>query len=399
VMSLLGMIVFVAGMLSVILSVSKQWRMKPVSLMTKDSTRVAFNGLLFTLQFGVSIALTVCTITIIRQMDFLEHAPLGFNRNMIQLSAPDKTASNDLLVLKQKVAGLSTVSNVTVCSGNPISGNSVARYTLENGEFYSPYLFSGDDDFLKTLDLQLVEGELPTEHNKGKLVNQKLIQMFNLNDPVGQRIPGTDDIIRGVVKDFTCSSFKQEIPPVIISYGKEGKALLIDFKGHRLAELLPQLQRQWRAVFPDQAFTYRIIQEDLMRKYKEDTFFYRIMVAFSVVSLVLSCFGLFALSWAVTEARTKEMGVRKVLGATSLDILNLLTLLFTKRIAIGFVFAAPIGYYLMSQWLARFASRIELDIWTFILSVILVGVVAVLTLSLQTVKATLANPVDSLKNE
>lgn len=399
VMSLLGMIIFVAGISVVILSVAKQWRMKPVSLMTKDSTTVRFNGFLFTMQFMVSIALTVCTVTIIRQMDFLENAPLGFNRNVIQLDAPNKAAAKDVLVLKQKVGALATVNHVTACSGNPINGNSMVRYDLENGAFYSPNIFSGDDDFLKTLNLELLEGELLTEHSNGKLVNQKLIKLFNLKNPVGQRIPGTKDIIRGVVKDFTCSSFKQEIPPVIISYYNEGRALLVDFKGHGLAEVMPQLQQQWRSVFPESVFTYRIIQEDLMKKYKEDTFFYRIMIAFSVVSIVLSCFGLFALSWAVTEARTKEMGIRKVLGATSLDILNLLTLLFTKRIALAFVFAAPIGYYLMSQWLTRFANRIEMDAWIFVLSVILVGVVAVLTLSLQTVKATLTNPVDSLRSE
>ena len=136
-----------------------------------------------------------------------------------------------------------------------------------------------------------------------------------------------------------------------------------------------------------------------MKKYKEDTFFDKIIITFSVISIILSCFGLFALSWAVIQSRTKEMGIRKVLGATALDILNLLTLTFTKRIILAFMIAAPVGYYLMDQWLTRFANKIELNIWIFGIAGLMVTLVAFMTLSLQTVRATMTNPVDEIKNE
>jgi putative ABC transport system permease protein len=203
----------------------------------------------------------------------------------------------------------------------------------------------------------------------------------------------------GVVSDFTCGSFKMEIPPVVISYKQNGNALLIDYKGNELAQLLPQIQMEWQQVFPDYAFTYKVIQEDLMKKYKEDTFFYRIIITFSIISMVLSCFGLFALSWAVIQSRTKEMGIRKVLGATAVDVLNLLTLTFTKRILIAFLLAAPVGYYLMDEWLARFANRIELNGWVFMISGGVVVAVAFATLSFQTIKATMTNPVDEIRSE
>ena len=395
----IGVVLFLSGALVVILSVSKQWSMKPISLMTKDSSKLAFNRLLFTIQFVISITLAICSVTIIQQMNYIENAPLGFNRNIVQLNTPDKKFSEMLSVLKQKIAQLPDVNNVTVSGGNPISGNWIVRYDLDNEQFYTPYLFGGDDDFLKTLDLKLVEGELPSEKNNGKLVNQKLVRQFNLKKPIGEQVPGTKDIITGVVEDFTCSSFKQEIPPVIISYYKNGQALLIDYKGNNLSRLLPQLQAEWKSVFPDYYFTYRIIQEELMKKYKEDTFFYKIIVTFSIISMILSCFGLFALSWAVIQSRTKEMGIRKVLGATSIDILNLLTLTFTKRIIVAFIIAAPVGYYLMNQWLTRFANKIELNIWIFAISGLIVTLVAFVTLSLQTVKATMTNPVDEIRNE
>jgi putative ABC transport system permease protein len=383
----------------VILSVSKQWSMRPISLMNKTSSKVKFNKLLFTIQFIISIGLAICSVTVIQQMNYIENAPLGFNRNIIQLSAPDKKLKEMLPILKQKLTQLPDVNNVTVSSGNPIFGNMVVRYDLDNEQFYSPYLFSGDEDFFKTLKLKLIEGELPSETNHGKLVNQKLLQQFNIKNPLGEKIPGTKDIIIGVVEDFTCSSFKQEVPPVIISYNKGGQSLLIDYKEGNLSKLLPQIQATWRSVFPDNYFSYKIIQEELMKKYKEDTFFYKIIITFSIVTMILSCFGLFALSWAVTQSRTKEIGIRKVLGATSMDILNLLTITFTKRILVAFLIAAPVGYYFMNQWLSRFANKIELNIWIFGISGLVVTLVALITLSLQTVKATLTNPVDEIRNE
>jgi putative ABC transport system permease protein len=367
--------------------------------MANDSSKIRFSKLLFTIQFVISITLAICSVTIVQQMNHIENASLGFNRHIVQLNAPDKKYSQALSVLKQKITQLPDVNNVTISNGNPIFGNMVARYDLDNEQFYTPYLFGGDEDYLKTLDLKLIEGELPSEKNNGKLVNQTLVRQFNLKNAVGKQVPGTKDVIVGVVEDFTCGSFKQEIPPAIISFQKEGKSLLIDYRGSNLSKILPKIQTEWEGVFPDYAFTYRLIQEELKKKYKEDTFFYKIIITFSIISMVLSCFGLFALSWAVVQSRTKEMGIRKVLGATPLDILNLLTLTFTKRIILAFVIAAPVGYYLMDQWLTRFANKIELNVWIFCISGLMVIFIAFVTLSLQTMKATMTNPVDEIRTE
>jgi putative ABC transport system permease protein len=392
-------VLFLIVSLVVILSVSKQWSMKPINLMANDSSKIRFSRLLFTIQFVISITLAICSVTIVQQMNHIENAPLGFNRHIVQLNAPDKKYSQTLSVLKQKIIQLPDVNNVTVSNGNPIFGNMIVRYDLDNEQFYTPYLFGGDEDYLKTLDLKLIDGELPSVKNNGKLVNQTLVRQFNLKKAVGEQIPGTKDVIVGVVEDFTCGSFKQEIPPAIISFHKEGQSLLIDYRGSNLSKILPQIQTEWMSVFPDYSFSYRVIQEELMKKYKEDTFFYKIIITFSVISMILSCFGLFSLSWAVVQSRTKEMGIRKILGATPLDILNLLTLTFTKRIILAFVIAAPVGYYLMNQWLTRFTNKIELNVWIFCISGLMVTFIAFVTLSLQTVKATMTNPVDEIRNE
>jgi putative ABC transport system permease protein len=392
-------VLFGIGSLVVVLSVLRQWSIVPINLMARDSSKVKFSKALFTLQFTISITLAICAVTIVQQMNYVENAPLGFNRHIIQVNAPDKKASNALTVLKQKVIQLPDVHTATISSGNPIFGNMIVRYEVDNGQFYSPYLFGGDEDYLKTLGLKLVEGQMPSEKNNGKLVNQTLVRQFNLAKAVGEQIPGTKDVIVGVVEDFTCGSFKQEIPPAIISFHKEGQSLLIGYEGSDLSTILPQIQTAWTSVFPDRTFSYRLIQDELMKKYKEDNFFYKIIVAFSVISMVLSCFGLFALSWAVVQSRTKEIGIRKIVGATPANILNLLTMTFTKRIVIAFAIAAPVGYYLMDEWLMRFANKIELNAWIFGVSGLMVIIVAVVTLSLQTLKATLVNPIDEIRNE
>jgi putative ABC transport system permease protein len=160
-------ILFLIGSLVAVLSVSKQWNMKPINLMAKDSSKLRFSRLLFTIQFVISITLAICSITIVQQMNHIENAPLGFNRHIIQLNAPDEKYSQTLSVLKQKIKQLPDVNNVTVSNGNPIFGNMIVRYDLDNEQVYTPYLFSGDEDYLKTLDLKLIEGALPSEKNNG----------------------------------------------------------------------------------------------------------------------------------------------------------------------------------------------------------------------------------------
>lgn len=400
VMLAIGAIVFVLGMLVVLFSVMQQGKVQPVALMKNANTsKITFNRSLFTVQFVISITLIICSITIIRQMDFIENEPLGFNRNILRLQSPDKSLNAKLPVLKQQLLQVNGVQHAAIASGNPLSGNWMARYDLENGEFYTPYLFSGDEDLIKTLDLTLLSGEFPSATNQGKLVNEKLVRYFRMAQPIGEKIPGTSDVIIGVVKDFTCTSFKEEIAPAIISYSQDNSRLLIDYHGQSLSLLLPQIEKEWSKVFPEHYFSYQIIQEELMKKYKSARFFYKTVVAFSVISILISCFGLFALSWAVAQSRVKEMGIRKVLGATAKDIMSLLTINFIKRIGIAFLIAAPAGYYLMDQWLHTFANRITLNAGIFIIAGIAVTSIALLTMSVQTVRAAFTNPVNELKNE
>jgi len=395
-----GGIVFVTGMSVVLFSMAQQRQVQTIDLLKNVTTsKVMFSKMLFTIQFVVSITLAICAITVIGQMDFLKNEPLGFNRNIVRLQSPGKKLNDRLNSLKLSLLQIKGIRQVSIATASPISGMWMIRYDLEDGKFYTPYLFSGDEDFPSTLSLTLLEGEFPSATRQGKVVNEKFVKYFNMRHPIGEKVPGTKDQIIGVVKDFTCTSFKDEIQPSILSYSVNNSRLLIDYSGQSIEGLLPQVEAAWKKIFPDYIFSYQVIEEELMKKYQDEHFFYKTVVAFAITTIVISCFGLFALSWAVTQSRTKEMGIRKVLGATVRDIMNLLTINFLRHIALAFLIAAPFGYYLMNTWLSHFARRIPLGTKVFVFTGVTVLLLALITMSIQTLQAARKNPVTELKND
>ncbi|HMJ69816.1 MAG TPA: FtsX-like permease family protein [Cyclobacteriaceae bacterium] len=388
----IGLSVFVLGLVAILFSVLQQRHVLPVNMMKNTTSKVRVSKLFFTLQFFVSITLCVCSITIIRQMNFIENEPLGFNRNILQVSPPSNGPE-----FKNRILQVAGINHAALAAGNPITGNMIVRYELEDGKLFTPFIFSGDEDFIATLDLKLTQGSLDLKNVSEKLVNETLVKHFNMADPIGMTIPGTEDRIAGVVKDFTCASFKQEIPPVIISYNANANQLLIDYSGTDLVSLLPKVRAAWSEMFPNELFGYKIIQQDLMKKYSEETLFYKIVVASSITSMIISCFGLFALSWAVIKSRAREMGIRKILGAGAADVLRLLTASFAKRLLVAFVLAAPAGYYMMDLWLSRFVYKVTMSAWIFVAAAVVLATITVVTLGIQTTKASLSSPLDEIR--
>lgn len=377
-------------------------RIDPISLISQRSQpKIKFNILLFTLQFVISTALIICSAIIIKQTEYIKNKPLGFNRHVIELQAPSEALAAKLPVLKQKLLQESKIEHVSLTSGNPITGNSVIRYELENEDFYTPYFLSGDEDLLSTLGLELIEGQnLTAGVHDGKLVNKKLVEYFNLQDPIGAIIPGTgNEKIIGVVNDFNSVSLKKEIPLYIIGYNPGGSRILVDYTNKNIQELLPRIEKSWKEVFPENRLVYHLLDEELLARHEEDFFFYRIIVTFSIASILITCFGLFALVWGNSRKKTKEIGIRKTLGASVISIIYLLIRDFSKWVMVAFMVAVPIAYYAMHQWLQSFAFKTEVSWWIFALSGVFSLFVALLTVSFQTVKASLANPVDALRYE
>ncbi|SDM75049.1 putative ABC transport system permease protein [Catalinimonas alkaloidigena] len=404
-----GKVVGGFGLLILVLGGAVTWvlsrylaRIRPVDLLRRASqARWRFNRVFFTVQFVISLALLICTAIFIKQTQYIQHKPLGFNRNLIELRPATPEQAGKLPVLKQELAQEPLVQHASLASGNPISGNMVIRYELPDGELYTPYALSGDEQLLVTLGLTLVTGRNigPGEPN-GKLVNEKFVRYFHLDDPIGAPVPGApDETIIGVVRDFNSVSLKQEIPLYLIGYNPTPGRLLIDFSGAELATVLPRLERAWNEVYPDQPFDYALLNEELLTKHREDFFLYRLVVAFAVGSMAITCFGLFALAWGTARRKTKEIAIRKSLGASAGSIFTLLTWEFSRWIVLAFGLAAPLAYFLMQRWLDHFVYKTDLSGWIFVASGAVALGIALLTVSAQTLRAARANPVDSLRYE
>lgn len=377
------------------------WRLNPLGLINdKLAHKVKANQLMFTVQFFISVSLVISSFVVISQMQFIKNTPLGFNKHLLQLYLPTNDQKAKLHVLKEQLLNYPEFSNASVTSGNPISGNAIVRYELPDKSIYAPFLLIGDESLAKTMGLTIIKGQnLNPQNPSGKLVNETFVRFFDMKDPIGQAIPGTKDYILGVVNDFNCVSLKQEIPPYIISYSEGQNFLLIDVAAAKLEKIIPLVAKEWSQIYPNEPFQYKLIEDELLAKHKEDTYLFRMVISFTIASLLISCFGLFGIASFTHSRRTKEIGIRKVLGASFANILMMVWKDYVKLISISFIVAVPIVNYFLDEWLKEFAYRIELSWWLYLIPGLFVVLMTLLTISGQSIKAANTNPVDSLKVE
>ncbi len=395
-----GAIIFLLGATVVYYLSARLSKIPPISIISGNvSSRITFNNTMLQFQFVISIVLVICAITIIEQMNYIKNKPLGFNRNLIELQVADSIMKTKLPVLKQKLLEISGINNAAISNGNPL-GNWKIRYELENDDYYSPNVFSGDEDLINTFGLKVISGDY--HQRKGAIVNEKLVQYFNLTDPLGQILPGAKDEIIAVVKDFNIGSFKNEIPPVVIILDESdhlAKSIIMDYTSGMLAGILKEIKKRWQQVYPDYPFEYRLIEDELMKAHKDDLYFLKIIVSFALIGILITCSGLFSLAWAITQNRTKEIGIRKVIGATFIDIFKLLTVDFSKWILVAFILATPIAWFLMNEWLQNFSFRIKLSPIIFMTGGLIIFLIALMTVSIHTIRAARGHPADELRNE
>ena len=378
------------------------YTIKPVNLLSNFSGKKArYNQWTLGIQFVISIILISCSIVMIRQVEYIHNKPLGFSRNLLEVRSPLKNDNSGLAKLKNDLVSQPGVESVSVCSGNPVSDNMILWYDLDNNKHYMPYLFIGDEDYLNTLGLHLVQGTFPSPENKNaRVVNREFVKYFKMENPVGERIPGEkDQYISGVVDNFNIASLKQEIPPVIIGYSGGSNCLLIRYNPARLNAILPALKQRWQKLYGGLPFKYLFISDELDIRHEQDIAFSRIIRNATLVSILITCFGLFALSWGTSQDRSKEIGIRKVVGASSASVLVLLLKTFFKWILVAYLIALPVAWYLSVRWLEQFSFKIKLDVLTFVTAGIIILIITFLSVSYQTIRSALTNPVEELRYE
>jgi putative ABC transport system permease protein len=381
------------------------------------SRKSHLRNVLVVLQFAVSIVLLIGTMIVHRQMDYIQTRNLGFNREQVVVVEKTDDIGNQLRVFKQELLAnprILSASNTDRLIGDDF-GSSVFRLAGAAGEEnHLLWTCRTDEDFAKTYQIEMAAGRFfeaarPTDA-QAVVINESAARKLGLTDPAGKQIVAVGPTparsqtltIIGVTKDFHFQSLHTEIRPLIIgSFGERGfgRFLSVRIRPENIRETIGFMDRTWRGFARNQAFEYQFFDDHFARLYQAEEQTGQVFLAFSVLAVFVAGLGLFGLSAFVAEQRTKEIGIRKTLGATVGGVSLLLAGQFVKWVLVANIVAWPLGYYVMHRWLQKFAYRASVSPAPFILTALLVLAFALLTVSYQTIKAATADPVKSLKYE
>jgi putative ABC transport system permease protein len=318
----------------------------------------------------------------------------------------------NLDALKGKMLENPSIQSFSIATNIPGDRFASAFLTpLGNAQEYSDgfdtRMTLSDEKFLSTLDIPINEGrdffnQLPNFKNTEFIINEAAARMFGTGDPVGKRVVvGRDTAnIVGVVGDFNFASLHSPIEPLVIQYNPyAGNYLLVKVKKNQLPHTIGYLQNSIESLTPSSAFSYSFVDSRLNELYATENVMGKVFNAFALLSILISCLGLYGLSAYAARIRIKEIGIRKVLGSSNLDIVKILSIDFLKLVAVAILIAAPIAYFAMDRWLQDFAYRVDIQWWMFGLSAGVVLLIAIFTLSYQGIKSANTSPIKSLRTE
>jgi ABC-type antimicrobial peptide transport system permease subunit len=396
-------------------------RFNPVNALNSKLTANSSNGIslrrsLVVFQFIIAQALIVGTIIIARQMNYFMDQPPGFDKESI-INIPFRT---DTLwfrkgdYLKQQLMSVNGVQAVSFSSNTPVeNGNDMWStlkfdHALKESDFKAITKFA-DDHYVTAYKLQLIAGRnlQPSNMTREFLVNETLMRSLGINDPeeiLNKEISIWDDRIKcpvvGVMKDFNDRSFRHELAPLLITtnitmYSVAG----IKLETPALASALQSVKKIWEETLPDFVYEYQFLDEKIAGFYKQESQLAQLYKIFAAIAIFLSCLGLYGLALFMTARRTKEVGIRKVHGASAASIVYLFSKEFIMLIAIAFAIAVPVAWYYMHNWLEDYAYRINISWWLFAAGGFVTIVIALATISFRAINAALANPVNSLRSE
>ncbi len=357
-------------------------------------------------QFTLATIMILGTLTIYYQFEYLTKKDLGYDSNNL-VHVPNR----NLTPHEAKIFGEQLIKNSNIISVAPfrhgennakVTGDSIMHFNYE----------SVDESFIDMLKLQIVEGrnfssQFPADSSNAVLVNEAFVKTADLKDPIGHEInfflTKERKIIVGIVKDYHFASLRDAIGPQCFATRPEGKEpyrqMLIRIKANSEASSLPYIEQTFRKLFPLQPYTYQFDDEQNRQKYAAEAKWKKVVLFGTLLTILISAFGLFGLSILTAEKRFKEIGIRKVLGASVRTIALTLTKDFLLLISLSLLIAMPIGYFAGTTWLENYPYRINMSVWVFVGTAIMVVTIAIFTISYQSIKASLMNPVESLKRE
>ncbi|MCX6236198.1 MAG: ABC transporter permease [Bacteroidia bacterium] len=378
-------------------------------VINKDPGNAKFRRVLVVFQFTLSIMLITCTLIIGNQLKYMQNKNLGFNKDSIgYFMFPIRPGDPKLEALKKELSNNPDILSVT-------KGISPVNLESTSGGFNWAGKKAGDDvlfhrldtdeDYAKTFQLELKDGrffssEFPTD-NAAVVINEKAVEVMGLKNPVGEVLTtpwGAKLTIIGVLKDFHIQSLHYKIEPLIMKKG-ESNNLFVKMKPDHIPATVESINKTFKSFNPGLPLDFHFLDDDFDNLYLTEQRMSKIFGYFSFLAIIISCLGLIGLSSFMTELRTKEIGIRKVNGAKSIEIFSLLSKEYIVWVLISIIIASPVGWYAMHRWLENFAYRTELTWWVFALAGVLALGIALITVSWQSWRAATRNPVEALRYE
>lgn len=330
---------------------------------------------------------------------------LGFNKEDLLIVDNTRKLENNFQPFKNSLAARSEVIKMSSSQRLPGSSSTFSITTLQSEgqeEGVNMNRFGGDVEYIETLGFDIIAGrnfsrEIASDSN-AVILNQSAVRALELENPVGS-ILNEELTVIGVVRDFNFESLRKKIEPVVITLSDSKNSIAIKVNLSQAANLITFLQNEWNSYSLAAPIQYHFLDDNFKNLMKNDTKMSQVVTMFTVLAIFISCLGLFGLSAYVANQRKKEIGIRKVLGATISNILIMLNQEFIKLVLLAVIFAVPVSAYVMNNWLANFAYRINLTAGMFILSGLITLAIALITVSYQSLAAATSDPVDSLMED
>jgi putative ABC transport system permease protein len=389
---------------------------KPVSVLkgrfSTGTKGILLRKILVVSQFTISIALIISTIVVYLQMNFMRNQDLGFSKDQEMIINSNGDPAKDAFMTA--VRTLPNIKSVSMSSSVPGGGNMGAYSQIQNAkgdmQIANLDLYFVDFDYLKQYNIKMAAGRMfsrdfMTDTTQSMILNESAVKNFGYHSPedaVGRNFDqwGRKGKIIGVMKDFHFKSLQQEIKPLSMRIEPNGCSLIsIKVSGNNLPGTISSIESKWNTLIPARPFSYFFLDEFFDKQYKSEQRFGKLFLNFAILAIIISCLGLLGLASYSTMQRTREIGIRKVLGATVTNIVNLLSKDFLRLVLVAIVIASPVAYFSMDKWLKDFAYRIPISWWIFVIAAVTATFIAVLTVSFQAIKAAVSNPVISLRSE
>lgn len=386
--------------------------------LSSGGTKNTLRSGLVVFQFATSIILIIATITVFHQLDYIQNRKIGFNKDQVLVVDNTGYLGQRATSFKNEVKKLPGVVDGTFSGFLPVSASSRNDNTyskeavLTSGNTFNMQTWSIDHDYIGTMGMEIVKGRnfsrsFSTD-STAIVINETTASLLGFDDPLGKKIYTLEDVatnkmvgytIVGVVKNFNFESMRQKIGPLCFVLREAPWSTSFRVTPDRARDIVMQVEKKWKDMATGMPFSYHFLDDSFNNMYQAEQRVGKVAMVFAILAILIACLGLFGLATFMAEQRTKEIGVRKVLGASVRNIIVMLSTDFLKLVLISSLIAIPLAWWSMNTWLQDFAYRIDLGWWIFVAATVVAAIIAIFTISFQAIKAALMNPVKSLRTE